>query len=197
MTYSLRNEPDASDMARLQGGDHAALDDLMDRHAAKLVNYLARLLQNESDAADIAQDTFVRVFQHGQRFDPQKSFSTWLYTIATNLARDRMRWRSRRPDTPLSQTGEEDDSVQEARIAAPDASPDRTLLRQERAVAVQRAVADLPEDLRTPLILSVYEDQSHAEVAAILNCTPKAVETRLYRARQQLRVSLGSLLETA
>src|SRR5678815_5807517 len=89
------DEQDAQDMTRLARGHDAALNFLMERHAEKLFHYLVRSLQDESDAADLAQETFVKIHQNRARFDPQQKFSTWLYAIASNLVRDRYRWRSR------------------------------------------------------------------------------------------------------
>ena len=155
-----------------------------------------RSLQDESDAADLAQETFVKVYQHRTRFDPNQKFSTWLYAIASNLVRSRYRWRTRHPqvslDAPNSDTGNEFVD----RLADVSGTPSEALQSQERAEAVRRAVAALPEDLRQPLILAEWEGKPQAEIAVILNCTVKAVETRIYRARKQLRESLGSLLET-
>jgi RNA polymerase sigma-70 factor, ECF subfamily len=188
-------DADIRDMARLAGGEHAALDDLMDRHAVRLVGYLTRQLRDESEAEDLAQETFVRVFQHRDRFDPARKFTTWLYTIATNLMRDRLRRLSRRPEVPLEGPAASGQEPREASIPAPDSGPDGSLLATERAQAVQQAVATLPEDLRTALILFEYEDLSHAEIAAVVECTPKAVETRLYRARAQLRDALKKYLD--
>jgi RNA polymerase sigma-70 factor (ECF subfamily) len=82
-------------------------------------------------------------------------------------------------------------------LPAANPTPSESLQGAERAAAVRAAVGALPEELRVPLILSEYEDLSHAEIGAILQCTAKAVETRIYRARQQLRTSLARLLETA
>src|SRR5436853_4317643 len=95
------NELDQADMERLASGRDSALNSLMERHAGKLVNYLVRCLQNEEDAADTAQETFVRVYQNRSRFDPRQKFSTWLYAIATNLVKDRYRYRERHPQASL------------------------------------------------------------------------------------------------
>jgi len=89
---------DRSDMERLCKGGDSALNSLMDRHAEKLFHYLLRQLGNEQDAEDVAQESFVRVYQNRARFDPARKFSTWLYTIATNLSRDRLRYRARHPN---------------------------------------------------------------------------------------------------
>src|SRR5437667_10524193 len=89
------DELDRADMLRLSSGHDAALNDLMERHSAKLFHYLIRCLQNEEDAADLAQETFVRVYQNRAKFNPDQRFSTWLYAITTNLVKDRYRYRTR------------------------------------------------------------------------------------------------------
>src|SRR4051812_17659536 len=94
-------ELDCADMRELVAGNDAALNRLMDRHAEKLFHFLIRILGNEADAEEIAQETFVRVSQSREKFDVQRKFSTWLYTIATNLARNHLKWRSRHPEISL------------------------------------------------------------------------------------------------
>lgn len=191
------DELDVQDMSRLAAGHDAALNELMERHGEKLFHYLVRSLQNEDDAADLAQETFVKVYQSRARFDPSQKFSTWLYAIASNLVRDRYRWRSRHPQVSLD--AESDATGDSFRDSLPGSgpSPNESVQVEERAKAVRVAVAALPEELRQPLILAEYEERSHAEIGAILGCSAKAVETRIYRARQQLRASLGRLLEFA
>lgn len=182
-------------MARLTEGQEAGLDDLMERHGKRLLNYLVRSLQDEDEATDLAQETFVRVYQNRARFDARHKFSTWLYTIASNLVRDRYRWRARHPQVSLDAQNEESGTGLVDRMADASSTPSDSLQSSERAEAVRRAVAALPEELRQPLILAEWEDKAQAEIAAILGCTVKAVETRIYRARKQLRETLVMLLE--
>lgn len=189
------DEQDVQDMRRLAAGQDAALNDLMERHAEKLFHYLVRCLQQEDDAADLAQETFAKVYQSRARFDPRQRFSTWLYAIASNLVKDRYRWRSRHPQVSLDAEGDQSGMSLRESLPGGDPSPHETVEVEERADAVCRAIAALPEELRTPLILAEYEERSQAEIGAILGCTAKAVETRIYRARQQLRVSLGKWLK--
>ena len=191
------DELDVQDMSRLAAGHDAALNELMERHGEKLFHYLVRSLQNEDDAADLAQETFVKVYQSRTRFDLSQKFSTWLYAIASNLVRDRYRWRSRHPQVSLD--AESDATGDSFRDSLPGGgpSPNESVQVEERAEAVRVAVAALPEELRQPLILAEYEERSHAEIGAILGCSAKAVETRIYRARQLLRARLGRLLECA
>lgn len=185
---------DQADMARLVGGHDAALNDLMDRHATSVFHFLCRMLGNEDDANDLAQETFVRVFQHRASFKPDAELTTWLYTIAGNLARNHHRWRSRHPNVSLDAASEETDQSLGDVLPAADASPSEAAVRQERAQAVRAAVESLPEDMREAIILCEWQDLPVAEAATVLSTTPKAVESRLYRARNQLREKLKKWL---
>ena len=193
MNTPSSDEQDIQVMARLASGHDAALNDLMERHGASLFHYLLRVLQNEADAADLAQETFVRVYRNRAVFDRRQRFATWLYAIAANLVRDRFRWRSRHPQISLDAEQEPTEAPLKDSLWAADASPDQHLQTAERADAVRQAVAALPEELRQPLILAVYQELPQAEIAAILHCSVKAVETRIYRARHLLRARLGAL----
>lgn len=188
------DEQDRDDMARLASGHDAALGALMERHGERLFHYLLRQLNNQTDAADLAQESFVRVYQNASRFRPDQRFSTWLYTIGTNLLRDRFRWHKRHPQVSLEAETETGASLQDA-MADSAASPSEQAETIERAEEVRRAVQALPVELRTPLILFEYEGLSHAEIGAVLNCSAKAVEVRLYRARGHLRKQLEKTLQ--
>jgi len=195
MTSAAPDDQDPRDMTRLAAGHDDALNDLMERHSEKLFHYLFRSLQNEDEAADLAQETFVRVYQNRARFDAAQKFSTWLYAIASNLVRDRYRWRTRHSELSLEAAGAGSGSEFGERLADAHAIPGEAIQTAERVEAVRRAVAALPEELRTPLILQTYEDKPQAEIAAILRCSVKAVETRIYRARKQLRALLEPVLQ--
>jgi RNA polymerase sigma-70 factor, ECF subfamily len=188
------DEQDSLDMGRLAEGHDAALSDLMARYAEPLFHFLIRQLQSETEAADLAQEAFVRVYQSREKFDSRQRFSTWLYAIATNLCRDRFRWRARHPQVSLDAENEQTGGALSGQLPDAKPAPDESLQKAERAESVRRAVAALPEELRTPLILAEFEERSQAEIAGILQCSPKAVEMRLYRARQQLRERLQELL---
>ena len=186
---------DRLDMERLASGNDAALNALMDRHGGKLYNYLIRALGNEEDAADLAQETFVRVYQNRSRFDLKQKFTTWLFAIASNMVKDRFRWRARHAQISIDAEFTDSESTLSDYLPASDLSPSDTAQGDERSETIRRAVAELPEELRVPLILSEYEQKSHAEIAEILGCSSKAIETRIYRARQRLRKDLASLIE--
>lgn len=197
MNVPSSDEQDGLDMTRLAAGHDAALNDLMDRHGPKLFHYLIRGLQNEEDAADLAQEAFVRVYQNRMKFRPDAKFSTWLYTIATNLMKTRYRFRSRHPEISLDAENVQTERSFREMMPASDPTPSECVQADERVEAIRRAVAELPEELRTPLILAEYEERSQADIGDILGCSAKAVEMRIYRARQELRTSLARLIQTA
>ena len=185
------DDEDVRDMVRLAAGHDASLNALMDRHAEKLFHYLLRSLQNESEAEDLAQETFVKVYQRRAKFDSRHKFSIWLYAIAGNLVRTRYRWRTRHPQVSLN--AENLDTGNEFGEHLPDviSSPSESLQFAECSHAIGKAIAALPETLRVPLVLVEYEEKSHAEIAEIMNCSVKAIETRICRARKQLRAMLA------
>ncbi len=196
MNVTKSDEQDTLDMQQLAQGNNQALNDLMDRHSEKLYHYLLRSLQDEADAGDLAQETFVKIYQNRAKFDPRQKFTTWLYAIASNLVRDRYRWRSRHPQVSLDADNEQTESSLKDTLSAVDPPPDQRVQAEERAGAVRKAVDALPDELKQPLILAIYQDLPQLEIAAILSCSVKAVEMRLYRARQQLRTELAGLMAT-
>lgn len=196
MTGPGIDEEDRADMVRLADDQDAALNNLMARHGPKLFHYLIRLLQNEAEAADLAQEAFVRVYLNRAKFDSRQKFSTWLYAIATHLAQDRQRWRARHPTVSLEAENTATENDFKEVLPAPGPTPSESALAEERAGQVRNAVSALPDDLRLPLILAEYEERSQAEIAVILQCSAKAVEMRLYRARQILRQKLSPLLHS-
>ena len=180
-------------MLRLKEGDDAALDRLMDRWREPLFHYLVRMTGQAEDAADLAQETFVRVYQKRSRYRAKGSFSTWLFTIATRLARNRARWKRRHPEHPLEAERGGDESGRPdplQTLAAPGKSPSEEAVRRERAEEVRLAVGRLPESLRQCLVLSVYQEMSHVSIAALVGGTAKAVERRVAKARGLLKLWL-------
>jgi RNA polymerase sigma-70 factor, ECF subfamily len=183
-------DQDCADMGRLAAGHDAALNDLMERHATPLFHFLCRMVGNEDDANDLAQETFVRVFKSSKSFRTNEKFSAWLYTIAANLARNHFRWRSRHPAISLDAENPETEQSLGGTLPANAPSANESAVAEERATAVRGAVQKLPEDMREAIVLCEWEERSVAEAAAILETTPKAVESRLYRARGILRERL-------
>ena len=197
MSTTEEDSLDQADMRRLQAGHDSALDSLMDRHAGVLHGFLSRFIGDEDAANDLAQETFVRVYQNRTSFKTGTGFSPWLFTIAGNLARNHLRARSRRPEIPLDASGDGEDRGFIDQLRASGDSPDERLLKAERDSEVRRAVAALPDDLREAVVLCELEDRALAEAAGLLSTSVKAVESRLYRARKQLREQLARWLARA
>jgi|KBSMisStandDraft_5_1062788.scaffolds.fasta_scaffold611212_2 RNA polymerase sigma-70 factor (ECF subfamily) len=186
-------EQDRADMERLAEGRDAALNTLMERHAGPVYQFLFRMLNDEEEANDLAQETFTRVYRHRERYDGGK-FTTWLYTIASNLARNEYRRRGRHPNVSLeAECGEEGGTLGET-LKSNVAEPAEEADTGERRLAVQRAVDELPTELKEAVVLCEWEEMSAADAAKVLNTTARGVESRLYRARQRLRVQLSKWL---
>ena len=188
-------DADTEAMLRLKDGDDLALNELMTRWQQPLANYLLRFCGDEATALDLAQDTFVRVFESRARYDTRGKFATWLFIIAGNLARNSHRWHQRHPTVSFDAQTDENRGTLVTHLADAAPAPDANAEQSERSAAVRTAIAELPGNLRAAVLLSEYEDLSHADIAAVLACTPKAVETRLYQARQTLREKLGRWLK--
>ena len=191
MSHEDSSPADTECMARLQKGEDTALNELMARWQQPLVSFILRYTGHAEDALDLAQETFVRVFENRGRYQPRGKFSTWLFTIATNLCHNQARWRARHPTVTLHGSGEDDEAGLESTLPAPGDTPADAAERRDLARAVRAHVQALPHDLKTVVLLFEYQDLGYEEIAAALGCTPKAVETRLYRARQILRESLS------
>ncbi|HVU34379.1 MAG TPA: sigma-70 family RNA polymerase sigma factor [Opitutaceae bacterium] len=192
-------------MARLQADDEAALGPLMDRWELPTKAVIGRIVLNASEAEELAQETFVRVWQQRDKFRPGATFRPWLFAIAVNLARNRLRWWRRRPTISLQKwsEGHAPTTSRTTPLSAPEAdvrtsvTPDAGaahLEREERAAAVRDAIAALPRELREAIVLFEYEQMSHAEIAEVVGATAKAVETRIYRAKEKLRTALRRVL---
>ena len=182
-------ETDEEAMARLRAGQDSALNSLLERWEIPVRRFLFRYLQNEAQALDIAQEVFVKVYQNRQRFSPGMRFSPWMFTIAANLARNQARWLRRHPTDSLDADGQPD--LAEGDAMREDLTPADRLSAAERADAVREAVAELPPDLKAAVLLFEYENMPQADIGRVLACSPKAVEARLYRARQALKKSLA------
>ena len=175
-------------MVRVQRGEESALGALMERWEVPVKSVIARLVLNAAEAEELAQETFVRVWQQRDRFRPEAEFRPWVFAIAVNLARNRLRWWRRRPTVELEEWMQGEGPVGDG------PGPKIALEQAERAAAVQAAIAGLPGDLREALVLFEYEQMSQVEIAAAVGATPKAVEARIYRAREKLRSALRAWL---
>jgi RNA polymerase sigma-70 factor (ECF subfamily) len=177
----MDSDSDEALVDRVAAGDATAYRQLVDRHLARTLRLARRLTGNASDAEDVTQDAFLRLWQHGHRWQPGRArFTTWFYRIVVNLCIDR---RRRPAFAPLEAAGDPADD-------RPDAETE--IDRELAARAVAQALAGLPERQRAALVLSYYEGLSNAETAKILAISVGAVETLLVRARRNLRERLAA-----
>jgi len=189
MESSHTEEDDKKDMEELAAGHDSAMNPIMRRWKDRLTGFLYRMVGNHSSACDLAQETFVRVYRHRHSYNPRHAFSTWLFSIAANLARNHHRWRKRHPEALL-----EPAEMAESSPADPGADPHTQAANRERLNAVETAISRLPREQREALVLSVYEGMSHEQIADITDSSVKAVELRIYRARRELRHLLAQHL---
>jgi RNA polymerase sigma-70 factor, ECF subfamily len=174
----------------VQSGNADAFDELMRRYKRPILNFVYRMLGDAMEADDVAQDVFVRAYQRIGTFQTRKAgsqFSKWLFRLARNAVIDRARWRKRHRTEPLEPI--------EQSTASTEAGVAEQVGAREIGTHVAAAVAALPEDQKTALILVEYNGMSYDETAQFMRCSRKSVEARLYRARQTLRQRLRFLLE--
>lgn len=177
---------DAELMQQLAQGDDLVLNTLILRWRAKLASFLFRMTGDHTTALDLSQEAFVRLYHSRKRYRSQAAFSAYLFTIAANLARDHAKWQRRHPSVAL-------DRETAANLPAAELSPDQSTESNETIAEIEAAISSLPPDLRESLVLFVYENLSYQAIATIAGCSPKAVETRIYRAKQMLRSCLKPL----
>jgi RNA polymerase sigma-70 factor (ECF subfamily) len=178
-----------------QRGDVEAFNQLVRLYEGRVYNLCYRMLGDADAAADVTQDTFISAYRNLNKFRGGV-FRSWLLRIATNACYDALRARKRRPAVSLDAAQEADDDGPAFDIADPAESPDDTALRRELAAAIQRGIAELPEDQRIVVILSDVQGLAYEEIAVVTNTNLGTVKSRLSRARARLRDILraGELL---
>jgi RNA polymerase sigma-70 factor, ECF subfamily len=181
----LRQMDDADVVAAFLGGEERAFQELVERYQTRLLNFIYRTVGDRERAEDLVQEVFIRVYRHLHRFDRSKKFSTWAYTIASNLAKNELRNRSRNP-LVLFQTlrGTKSDEEERPLQFEDQASrPDDLYRKRHLRSLVEETVAQLPEHHRQVFVLRELEGKSYEEIAEITNCNLGTVKSRLNRAR--------------
>jgi RNA polymerase sigma-70 factor (ECF subfamily) len=187
-------EQDLAWMAQVKQGDTDAFRQLIEAHQHRVIGTVAKMLGDEADAEDIAQQVFVRIWRSAPRYEPTAKFTTWLFKITRNLVFNELRRRKRHPAFSFDRPSDED----ERPIQAADHSskaPDRALLDEEMQTAIQEAIEQLPEVQRMAIVLRRYDDISYEEIGEILNLSVPAVKSVIFRARTELRERLRRYLE--
>ncbi len=186
------NDLDVELMGRIRRGDFAAFEELIEIHQRSVIGTVAKMLGNPSDAEDIAQQVFIRVWKSAVRYEPQAKFTTWLFTITRNLVFNEVRRRQRKPTVSMQEREETTHRVVED---VQGSSPDEELLRSEMEAAIDRAIEALPEKQRLAVVLRRYEEMPYEEIGVVLSMSVPAVKSLLFRARAQLKETLQRYLD--
>ena len=172
---------DAGLVASARGGEQSAYAELLRLHRGAVFRLCRNHLGEEAEALDLTQETFAAAFAHLPAFDPARSFRTWILRIAVNKCRD---WARRRKVRRLFTFARPLDEA--SQVADPQLPVDDALGTRQQLERLRRAIVSLPVTLKDPLVLCTIEEMSQADAAEVLGITAKAVETRIYRARQRL-----------
>jgi RNA polymerase sigma-70 factor (ECF subfamily) len=178
-------------MVRIGEGDHHAFRTLVERHQNAVIGTVAKMLGNPTDAEDISQQVFLRIWRNARRYRPDAKFTTYLFTITRNLVFNETRRRGRKKEVSADEREENSHQLIED---SPDRQPDSELLQSELQAAVDAAIAKLPETQRMAVVLRRYEQLSYEEIAVILKLSVSAVKSLLFRARTSLREALSDYL---
>lgn len=191
-------DPDVRLMLQVRDDDAGAFEELMQRYQSRMVSLMIHLVGKRDLAEDLAQDVFLRVYRARKRYVPGSKFSTWLYTIANNVASNALRGLARRKEVNLAEreTGEFGTNPLAAKaLAASGLMPTRQLDKAELSEVVRIAVASLNERQRMAVLLNKFEHLSYEEIAEVMEQSPSAVKSLLSRARANLKEVLEPYLQ--
>ena len=197
-TQLALRDPDIRLMLRVRDADDsAAFAELVELYHHRLVTVMQHLVGNTEEAEDLAQEVFLRVYRGRKKYHPRAKFSTWLFTIANNLALNVLRSRQRKPAVPLNlrDSGPLGPRPAEQLVHDRGGQPHQHLQQQELAGIVQQALETLNERQRVAVVLNKFEDMNYAEIAEVMGLTTKAVKSLLSRARENLRVVLKDYVQ--
>jgi RNA polymerase sigma-70 factor (ECF subfamily) len=187
-------DPDLALVRALRAGEDRALETLIHRHQQGVFRFVFRHISNEADAIELTEEAFVRAYFHIGKFRPKAKFVTWLYHIALNLCRDHARSQVYRysfqtisTDVPVEENKGQKQLILNQR------GPDKTAEDREKLRAVEKAIAELPQELKSPLVLTALEGLSQIEAGQLLGISAKAVETKVYRARKLLLEKMNKM----
>ena len=193
-------DPDAALMLRVKQGDRAAFTELVEKYKQPVMNLAFRTLRDATEAEDLAQNVFVQVYKSASRYKSTAKFSTWLFTIARNLCLNEIRRRSRHPAESLDAPHpEQEESRHDSGPQFEDKktfSPPESLLQGELAQNIERALADLPENQRSAILLCRQEELSYEEIAEVLGCSVSATKSLIHRGRETLKERLKTYLRS-
>jgi RNA polymerase sigma-70 factor, ECF subfamily len=179
---------------RVQRGDKAAFDVLVRKYQHKIVKLVTRYVHDGAEALDVSQEAFIKAYRAIHGFRGDSAFYTWLYRIAINTAKNHLVAESRRPLEHGMDLQDPEQYELQARLKDID-TPERLLLTDEIQRTVEAAIAELPEDLRTAIVLRELEGMSYEQIAETMGCPVGTVRSRIFRAREAIDEKLKPLLD--
>ena len=182
---------------RVQRGDKAAFDLLVSKYQRKIFRLLSRLIRDPTEIEDVAQEAFIKAYRALPNFRGESAFYTWLYRIAINTAKNYLVSLGRRAPTTTEADIEDAETFDDGDHLRDLNTPDSMLLTKQVAEAVNRAIDQLPEDLRTAIVLRELEGLSYEEIAESMRCPIGTVRSRIFRAREAIATELRPILDTA
>ncbi len=185
-------DPDVRVMLQVRADEPGAFEELVGRYQHRLVAIMHHLVGNTEEAEDLAQEVFLRVYRARHKYTPRSKFSTWLFTIANNLALNSLRARQRKPVVPLNtrESGPLGPRPQEQLVQDSGTGPVQRVQKDELAQRIRAALDGLNERQRMAVVLNKFEDMGYAEIAEVMDLSAKAVKSLLSRARMNLREAL-------
>ena len=190
-------DPDAALMLRVKRGDLEAFTELVEKYKQPVTNLVARTIRDETEAEDIAQNVFIQVHKSAARYQVTAKFTTWLFTIARNLCLNEIRRRSRHPADSLDATLPTDEEMPTRQFEdVKTSAPDDAAQHNELADKIEEALAALPENQRTAIILFQRQELSYEEIGEILGTSLSATKSLIHRGRETLKEKLKAYLRT-
>ena len=189
----MAKDTDKELVRRVQKGDRYAFDLLFSRYQHKILNLVSRYLRDPQDVEDVTQEAFIKAFRALPRFRGESAFYTWLYRIAINTAKNHLVARGRRP--PGVDVDMEDAEFMDGADALREGeSPEAALERDELSAAIDLAISQLPDDLRSAVTLREFDGLSYEQIAHIMDCPVGTVRSRIFRARESIDAHIEPLL---
>jgi RNA polymerase sigma-70 factor, ECF subfamily len=190
-------DPDVRLMVQVRNDIQGAFEALVERYQNRLIGILFHMVGNKEEAEDLCQEVFLRIYRARKGYRPRAKFSTWLFTIANNLALNHLRRKGRNPSVSLGgATGSQPISPVAKHLVGREGTPSAQVRQAELSDLVRDALGSLGEDQKMAVLLNKFEEMSYAEIADVMGRSPAAVKSLLARARNQLREQLEPYLLT-
>jgi len=190
-------DPDAALMLRAKDGDIRAFEQLVEKYKQPIVSLMFRMLHDLSEAEDLAQTVFVRVYQSASRYEVSAKFSTWIFTIARHVCLNEIRRRSRHPAQSIESSLPDSDEPAARQFEDQKTfTPPQAILHKELEAKIQQALDQLPEKQRLAVLLCRQDELSYEQIARVLGLSLSATKSLIHRARETLKLRLKPYLQT-